>query len=293
MKSVEHLQLAANGQHFYCAAAGPLDGPLVVLLHGFPELSYGWRHQIWPLADAGFRVLAPDQRGYGHSSKPRGRKAYVIEALGADVVAIAASVGRDRFSVVGHDWGGIVAWHLAGHHAERVERLAVLNAPNVEVFAGYALKHPGQLVKSAYVAAFQLAALPELALRANDFALLRGTLEQSSRPGTFSGEELDVYATAWSRPGALTAMLNWYRALPLRQSGGAPARVAAPTLVVWGDRDVALQPALAEASAALCDQAEVGHVEGAGHFVQHEEAAKVNALLVAFLRQGASGKRSP
>jgi pimeloyl-ACP methyl ester carboxylesterase len=279
---VEHHRIAANGQTFYCASAGPEDGPPVLLLHGFPEMSYGWRNQIGPLARAGLRVIAPDQRGYGHSSKPEGLRAYVVEALGDDVVAIGQAFGHPRFAVVGHDWGGIVAWHLGESRPDVVERLAILNAPHLGIFAGYAWRHPAQLLMSSYVAALQLPGVAELALGAADHALLRAALTRTSRAGTFSEEELRVYGEAWSAPGALTAMLNWYRALRLRPKR-RPGRVSAPTLILWGDRDAALQPGLAEESAALCDEAEVRHFPNASHWLQHEEVAEVNAALVSFL----------
>ncbi|MGZ8260154.1 MAG: alpha/beta fold hydrolase [Caldimonas sp.] len=281
---VEHLQIAVAGQTLYAAAAGPEDGPLVVLLHGFPEISYGWRRQIGPLAAAGLRVVAPDQRGYGHSSKPEGREAYRIDVLAADVAALARGFGRERFSLVGHDWGGIVAWHLASQKDSPVERLAILNAPRLDGFARYLSRHPLQVLMSSYVAGFQLPVLPELALRAGGYALLQSALEGNARPGTFSAEELAVYQRAWAMPGALTTMLNWYRALPLapRRKAG---RVRAPTLVVWGDRDSALQAGLAEASAEACDEVEIVHLPEAGHWVQHEEAERVNALLLSFLRK--------
>jgi pimeloyl-ACP methyl ester carboxylesterase len=284
--AIEHLQLAVNGQSLYAAVAGPDDGPLVVLLHGFPEMSYGWRHQIGPLAAAGLRVAALDQRGYGHSSKPSGRKAYRLDELASDVVSAARSLGRERFSLVGHDWGGIVAWHLAAQAGTPVERLAILNAPRADSFAGYLARHPVQALMSSYVAGFQLPVLPELALRAGDFALLRAALESNSRPGTFSEEEIAVYRSAWAMPGALTTMLNWYRALGLARRREA-RRIRVPTLVVWGDRDFALQAGLAEASAAACDDAEVVHVADAGHWIQHEEPDRVTTLLLAFLQRGA------
>ena len=281
---VEHLQIAVHGQSLYAAAAGPEDGPLVVLLHGFPEISYGWRHQIGPLAAAGLRVVAVDQRGYGHSSKPRGRHAYRLDTLAADVVGVARWFGRKRFALVGHDWGGIVAWHVAAAEDSPVDRLAILNAPRLDGFASYLSRHPLQAVMSSYVAGFQLPVLPELTLRANGFALLQAALEANARPGTFSAEELAVYRTAWAMPGALTTMLNWYRALPLAPRG-EEARVRAPTLVVWGDRDSALQAGLAEASAAACDDVEVVHVADAGHWIQHEEHERVNELLLSFLQR--------
>ena len=289
--SLEPGRVRANGLHFSCIVCGPEDGPAVVLLHGFPEIAFGWRKQIPALAAAGFRVVVPDQRGYGRSSKPDGVSAYALDLLAEDVVAIAASLGHDEFALVGHDWGGIVAWHVAGRHAAHVRRLAILNAPNLDVMAGYTLRHPLQLLRSSYVAAFQLPFVPEIALGAADHALLSASLTSSSRPGIFTPAELDVYREAWSQPGALTAMLNWYRAA----ARGVPrerVRIALPVLVVWGDRDVALQPSLAEASAELCDDVAVVHVESAGHWVQHEEPARVNELLVAFLGQRADASPS-
>jgi pimeloyl-ACP methyl ester carboxylesterase len=282
IERVEHHRVSANGQTFYCAAAGPDDGPPVVLLHGFPEMSYGWRHQLAALAAAGLRVLAPDQRGYGHSSKPRGVRAYALDTLADDVVALAARLGHRRFSLVGHDWGGIVAWRLAGRAASPVDRLVILNAPRIDVFARYAIRHPLQLAMSSYVAAFQVRGLAEVALAAGGHALLRAALAGSSRPGTFSAEELEVYRQAWSMPGALTSMLNWYRAPPARPAPAA-SRVKAPTLVLWGDRDTALQPGLAEASAAVCDEADVRHLADATHWLHHEHPQRINAALTRFL----------
>ena len=275
-------RISANGVEFSCIVSGPEDGPPVVLLHGFPEIAFGWRHQIPALADAGMRVIVPDQRGYGHSSKPDGVAAYAVDRLAEDVVALAAALGHDRFALVGHDWGGMVAWHLASRHAANVATLAILNAPNLDVLPAYALQHPGQLWRSSYVAAFQIPFIPETALGAADHALLRASLTSSSRPGTFTSRDLEVYREAWSQPGALTAMLNWYRA-SARSAPRRSMRIGQPVLVIWGDRDVALQPSLAEASAELCDDVEVVHIENAGHWVQHEEAARVNELLVAFL----------
>jgi pimeloyl-ACP methyl ester carboxylesterase len=279
---LEHHRVSANGQSFYCVTAGPMRGRPVVLLHGFPEMSYGWRHQLPALAAAGLRLIAPDQRGYGHSSKPRGVQAYRVDTLADDVVAIARHFGHRRFAVVGHDWGGIVAWQLAARSGSPVDRLAILNAPRLEVLAAYALRHPAQLLMSSYVAAFQAPVLAEMALAAGGHALLRTALERSSRPGTFSEEELEVYRQSWALPGALTSMLNWYRALSLHRPSAA-GRVKVPTLVLWGDRDAALQAGLAEASAAWCDRAEVRHFADATHWLQHEHPARINDALAGFL----------
>lgn len=283
LPDVETLQLHANGLTLHAVAAGPADGPLAILLHGFPEFWYGWRHQLGPLASAGLRVVALDQRGYGQSDKPAGRQAYVLDTLADDVLGVADALGHERFAVVGHDWGGIVTWHLAGRNPDRIERAAVLNAPHPATVGRHMLTHPDQVARSAYVAFFQLPLLPEWALGAAGFASLRRTLVTTARPGSFTEDDLDRYRQAWAQPGALTAMLNWYRALPMQSFPSTPERIRVPVRVVWGDRDVALQRGLAEAGVALCDHGEVFHLPEATHWVQHDEAERVGRLLVEFL----------
>lgn len=287
MPPVEHLQISANGQRLYVAASGPIDGPALMLLHGFPEMSYGWRHQLPALAAAGFRVYAPDQRGYGHSSKPDGIGSYRVDTLAADVTALARTLGHDAFSIVGHDWGGLVAWHLATSHAAGLQRVAILNAPHPNAMARHLTRSPLQALRSAYVGFFQLPWLPEAMLRMHDHALLRRALTASSLPGTFNDEELAVYRSAWSIEGALTGMLNWYRAALLAPSG-RNTEVRLPVRILWGDKDTALEAPLAELSAAHCTNAEVIHLPGATHWLHHEESATVNGLLIEFLMAPAS-----
>jgi pimeloyl-ACP methyl ester carboxylesterase len=290
--SLESLSLQAQGLRFNAVAAGPEDGPLLVLLHGFPETSYAWRHQVAPLAEAGFRVLAPDQRGYAQSAKPAGVQAYQLNALALDVIGLAQAVGRKNFSVVGHDWGGIVAWHLAMHHAVHIERAAILNAPHPATLLRYALRNPLQLARSAYVGLFQLPLAPELMLRANQYQALRWALTKTSRAGTFSPEDLRAYRDAWAEEGALTGMLNWYRALLLPGASKPAVRITAPIRVIWGDRDSALEPGLAEEAISWCDKGEAIHLPGATHWLHHEESASVNALLLEFFESGAEKKKS-
>ena len=283
----ETLTIAANGLRFHALAAGPADGPLVVLLHGFPETSHGWRRQIGPLADAGFRVVAPDQRGIGLSSKPAGIANYRVQLLAADIVAIVRALGRERAQVVGHDWGGAVTWTLAMRHTDVFERAVILDAPHPTAFVERLRRHPSQMLRSWYMAFFQLPRLPEAVLRANDFQRLAHALVATSRPGTFTPADLAVYRAAWAQPGALTGMLDWYRALRLGGGSGAArgdGRVRIPVRVLWGDRDQALEPALADASIAWCDAGEVLHFPDATHWLQHEEADAVNARLLEFLR---------
>ena len=281
----ETLSLSANGLRFHALAAGPADGPLVMLLHGFPETSHGWRHQMPALAAAGFRVVAPDQRGIGGTDKPAGIAAYRIDHLAADIVALVRALGRERAQVVGHDWGGAVTWHLALHHADVVERVAILDAPHPQAFSAWLRAHRSQRRKSWYMAFFQIPWLPECLLGARRFRLLAKALVDSSRPGTFTPSDLDVYRTAWARPGALTGMLNWYRALrlPPAQPHASP-EVAIPVRLMWGDRDAALESGMAEASIAHCRAGEVFHFPEATHWLAPEEPERVNALLLAFLR---------
>jgi pimeloyl-ACP methyl ester carboxylesterase len=279
----ESLRLQVNGIELHVVAAGPPDGPLVILLHGFPEFWWGWRRQIAPLAAAGLRVIVPDQRGYNLSSKPEGVAAYAVDTLADDVLALGTALGRDRFAVAGHDWGAILGWHLAARNPERIERVAILNGPQLATLRDHMARHPWQLPRIGYFALFQLPLIPEAGLRAANFAALATGLRTTSRSGTFPEEALLPYREAWSRPGALTAMLNWYRAAarhppPLRRD-----RITVPVRVIWGNRDIALDRRLAEAGAALCDRAEVIHLPDATHWLQHEMAEEVNAHLVGFL----------
>lgn len=277
------IRRRTNGITLHGIEAGPEGGPLVILLHGFPEYWWGWRYQIGPLADAGFRVVAPDQRGYNLSDKPEGRRAYDLDTLAADIVGLADALGRRTFSLVGHDWGGLAAWWTASRHPGRVERLVVLNAPHPQVAGAYMRSHPSQMLRSLYVGFFQLPFVPETMLSANGHRSLKDALRRTSRPGTFSDEDIAAYEKTWSQPGALTAMLNWYRALPFKPDM-KDATVRPPTLVIWGSQDRFLEKGLAEASLALCEKGSIRWIENATHWVQHEEPETVSTALVAFLK---------
>jgi epoxide hydrolase 4 len=264
------------------------DGPLVVLLHGFPEFWYSWRHQIPALAAAGLRVVAPDLRGCNLSDKPRGLAAYRVRELAADVAGLIAACGEEQAAVVGHDWGGTVAWALAIRHPERVERLVIVNSPHPLRFLA-AVRQPAQLARSWYMLLFQLPWLPEALLRMRRFAGLRRTLRRAAaHAGTFTDEDLDRYGEAFAQPGALTAAINYYRAMRLRQRrdvpGGMPA-VEAPVLVVWGDRDHVLGPELADPGPRYAPNRRVEHLPHAAHFAHQDDHERVNALLVEFLHE--------
>jgi pimeloyl-ACP methyl ester carboxylesterase len=291
-QDIEHHTAKADGVTLHYVTAG--EGKPVILLHGFPEFWYGWRHQIGPLADSGFRVVVPDQRGYNTSDKPKEVSAYNLDTLARDVVGLMDSLGFERAAIVGHDWGGIVAWWVAARHAGRVERLAVLNAPHPTAFWKYIRTSPRQLFKSWYAFFFQLPWLPEAAARRGDWSGLSQALTGTSRPGTFGEADLEEYRKAWSQPGAITAMINWYRAaMRIRPDQSGDARVHVPTLIIWGAKDTALERGLAQAGVELCDRGRVEYIEEATHWVQHEEAGRVNRLLIEFLLDEAGTRSSP
>ncbi len=266
----------------HAVAAGPKDGPLVLLLHGFPEFWYGWRRQIEPLAAAGFRVLVPDQRGYNLSGKPPGVKSYALSELTSDVMAIADQLGQPRIFLAGHDWGAAVAWSAALLHPERIAKLAILNVPHPSVMRRYLQSNRRQMRRSWYIYFFQIPFLPEMLFRAGSFRLGVSSLTRSSRPGTFSADDLARYRAAWSQPGALTAMINWYRAGLRARSRFADRTVRVPTRILWGQRDSFLLPEMAQESLRYCTNAELISFPDASHWLQHEEPDRVSHFLIEF-----------
>ncbi len=264
--------------------AGPQHGPVVVLLHGFPEFCNGWRRQIEPLAAAGFRVIVPDQRGYNLSSKPSGVAAYALTELVSDVIAIADQLGREKIFLAGHDWGAVVAWGTALLHPRRLAKLAVLNVPHPSVMRKFLSTRPRQLLRSWYMFFFQLPWLPEALFSAFNFRIGSQALLRSSRPGTFSAEDLAQYHVAWSQPGALTGMINWYRALFRDRVKFSDKIVRVPTRILWGERDAFLLAEMAHESVRYCTNAELFTFANATHWLQHEEPARVSELLIDFFR---------
>jgi pimeloyl-ACP methyl ester carboxylesterase len=284
MNDLRHGYAELDTVRLHYVEAG--EGPLVVLLHGFPEFWFAWRGQIDALVAAGFRVVAPDMRGYNLSSKPAGVASYALPLLTADVRdLIVERNGEDGALLVGHDWGGLVAWATAAQHPASVRRLAILNMPHPQrMLEG--LRTMQQLRKSWYILAFQLPGLPERLLRLRRFEALRRPLEHDARAGAFSLPDIDRYVEAWSQPGALTAMLGYYRATiraRLSREPEPPSRVTAPTLVIWGERDRHLGAELAEPHAADVPNLErVVRIPTASHWVAHDEPELVSRLLVEF-----------
>lgn len=289
--NIEHTFVNTNGIRLHVVQSGPVDGPLVILLHGFPEFWYGWSKQIPALAAAGYRVWAPDQRGYNLSDKPTGIDAYTLDRLAADVLGLIDASGRDKVFLIGHDWGAAVTWWTALKYPERLMKIAVLNVPHPTVMNRTLRASFAQLRKSWYIFFFQIPWLPETLVHLNHWRAAVQTLKASGRADTFSEADFDRYREAWSQPGAYTAMLNWYRALVQRRPNLPPAsmRIAVPTLLIWGAQDVALGREMAQPSIDLCDDGRLVFIEEATHWVQHDEPARVNQLLLEFLATKAAG----
>jgi len=270
------------------AEAGDPAGEPVVLLHGFPELSHSWRHQLPALAEAGYHAVAPDLRGYGDSDRPAGVEAYAAPKLVGDVAGLIRALGHERAHVVGHDWGGSLAWGLAGNMPQTVRSLTILNAPQGPVSARLRREDPRQQAMSWYMLLFQFAGVAETWLSADDFANLRAFVFDTAAPGTFPPEDRRVFVEALSRDGALTAALNYYRAnMPpaswLRDPPDPPP-IPVPTMIIWGEADTNMHPLLLERSAAtVTGPLRVERLPGVSHWVQQEVPDRVNELLLDFL----------
>ena len=280
-----HVVRAGAGVGAGAGAGTDGSGPAVILLHGFPENWTSWRHQIQPLVDAGFSVLVPDMRGYNRSERPPGVADYRMRMLIEDVNALVLALPERRAHIVGHDWGGVVAWTFAGAYPERTLRLTVMNAPHPLLFSR-ALRKPFQMFKSWYIAMFQIPGLAERILSRNNYKRLRSIFRNGPAiPGTFSDDDIQNYVEAASHPGALTAMLNYYRAA--REPGGlAIARASRPeceTLVIWGDQDRALSVRLLKNIEEVAPLVRIRRIPESGHWVQNEAPEKVNKLLLEFL----------
>lgn len=273
----------SDGIYLHAVVSGPEMGPLVVLLHGFPEFWHSWRRQIPVLAEAGFCVIAPDQRGYNLSDKPHPVSAYRLDALTADVAAILDWARRERAIIVGHDWGGAVAWRFAMDYPSRVERLVVMNAPHPVAFAREMRRWP-QRRRSWYMFYFQIPWLPEALFGLSPAGTARLFFRKAAfRKAAFSDDDLRAFATAMAQPGALRSMIHWYRAAFRYPPAQRVRPIEAPTLLIWGVRDIALGVELTRGLDKWVPNLAIHYIQDCGHWVQNEATEEVNAALLAFL----------
>ncbi|MCU4740699.1 alpha/beta hydrolase [Halobacteria archaeon AArc-m2/3/4] len=300
---VTHHQTVANGVRLHYVEAGPDDGDLVVFLHGFPEFWGTWRRQLVALADAGYRVVAPDLRGYNRSEKPHGLEAYRLETLTADVEAVIRALRsedeRDARSahVVAHDWGGMIAWATALSHPHVIDRLVVLNAPHPIKFVHELTL--SQAARSWYAAFIQLPWLPERLLAARDYRALEELFRDAPvRPDAFTDEDVRRFKRAAAQPGALESAINYYRAFArgtVREHlpGSIPVigdrlvesveAIDVPTLVLWGERDSALALDQLDGLERYVDDLQVERFPDASHWVHADRPDQVNESILDFL----------
>jgi pimeloyl-ACP methyl ester carboxylesterase len=284
LMELEHGYIKTNGIQLHVLQSGPKSGTPVMFLHGFPEFWYGWRKQIPAFAAAGCRVIVPDQRGYNLSNKPKGVKAYCVEALVEDIIGLISALDYEKVNLVGHDWGALVAWMLAIKHPEKLHRLGIINVPHPSVMKRFLQRDLEQMRRSLYALFFQLPWLPELSMRAGNWRGASISMRRSGRSRAFTGEDIEKYKEAWSQPGAMTAMLNWYRAAARYQpeiTNGMQVHI--PTLILWGVKDFALSRRMARPSLDYCDDGNLIFFPDATHWVQHEEADEVNRQLLTFI----------
>lgn len=287
MTAIEHVRVPANGLGFSVATCG--DGPkLALLLHGFPECSYSWRHQMPVLADLGYTVWAPELRGYGGTTRPERVRDYTMRHLVDDVAGLIDAADRRETLLVGHDWGGAIAWVFALAGIRPLERFIAMNLPHPKLFRR-GLRTWRQLRRSWYIFFFQLPWLPEAFLGANGARRISGTIRGTAAvKDRFPGDVLEVYRENADRPGAIAAMLAYYRAYiryPVdpglsRAVGGI---LETPTLMIWGEEDTALGKELTDGTEELVRDLTLRTLPGVGHWVQQEAPEVVNAMITAWL----------
>lgn len=270
-----------GGVTLHYVEAGPMDGPLCVLLHGFPEFWFSWRRQIPALAAAGFRVVAPDMRGYNTSDKPSRVSDYSVDKLARDIYELVGERGAESAYLCGHDWGAMVAWQAKMDFPETFKKLVILNVPHPARFKT-GIWNPAQLKRSWYIFAFQLP-FAERLIAKDDFQKIRALFTKDPiNPDAFDKEEVELYVRAFAQPGVATAALNYYRAAARANFSYKPKKIDDDVLIVWGDQDTALGKELAIPPQKWVPNATVKRLPNASHWVQNDAWEEVNAELIEF-----------
>jgi len=291
----EEQFINVNNVRLHVIFTGPQDGKPIILLHGFPEFWYGWRHQIEPLAAAGYRVIVPDQRGYNTSSKPIGAKHYHINQLTTDIIGLIDHLGYEQITIVGHDWGGVVSWQLISNYPKRFLKAIILNAPHLDALKRAIMRNSTQSIKSWYIYAIQIPFLAEAI-----FKPIARRMMDTSNSGSFSIEDMARYEEVWSMSGSVTSIFNWYRSV-FREFVGDVFRamiqlkspwslfelkcIDVPTLILWGVQDVALTKQLAYDCADSCKEVRICWFEDASHWLQHDKAHDVTQMILGFVAE--------
>uniref|UniRef100_A0A8C9FB75 Epoxide hydrolase 4 n=1 Tax=Pavo cristatus TaxID=9049 RepID=A0A8C9FB75_PAVCR len=295
MEQERRRREADSGLRFHYVAAGERGKPLMLLLHGFPEFWYSWRHQLREFKSE-YRVVALDLRGYGETDAPSHKENYKLDFLITDIKDILESLGYNKCVLIGHDWGGMIAWLVAICYPEMVTKLIVVNFPHPSVFTEYILRHPSQLIKSGYYFFFQMPWFPEFMFTVNDFKVLKSLFTSQTtgigRKGCrLTAEDIEAYLYVFSQPGALTGPINHYRnifsCLPLQQH-----EVIMPTLLLWGERDAFMEVEMAEITRIYVkNHFRLTILSEASHWLQQDQPDIVNKLIWTFLKEDTTRKR--
>jgi len=296
---LKHDYADLNDIRLHYVTAG--KGKLLMFVHGFPEFWYGWRNQITEFENE-YQVVAPDMRGYNLSSKPADVEQYRVEYLIEDLRLLAEHLNHKRFILIGHDWGGAVAWAFALRHPDYLEKLIIINAPHPGVFDRELQENPAQQRASQYMLMFRSSQAEQVLSADNYASLVDSILGRGLKEGYFTAEDRDAYLEAWSQPGALTGGLNYYRAAQVgppsdqgSQASGnfatdtAVLTVTVPTLVIWGEKDQALLTGNLEGLDEFVPELTVKRIPDGSHWVVHEKPNLVNAYIGDFIENRLSG----
>jgi pimeloyl-ACP methyl ester carboxylesterase len=291
---IGHGFAQANELKLHYAASGDSDAPLLLFLHGFPEFWYGWRHQLAALGDA-YHCVAPDLPGYNLSSKPPEVARYRTKRLIEDVVAFAAQFSdKKKFTLIAHDWGGALAWAFAIKRPELIDKLVIINAVHPGAFQREMANNPAQAAASQYIHELR-AEGAEARYAADDYTLLWRSLAKTAEAGHLDAADRAAFRTAWSQPGALTGMFNWYRAMrmePPKEGAAPPATelyndealmVRVPTLVIWGEQDTSLLPGCVEGLERWVPNVDVRRVPDGSHWIVYEKPKFISETIQAWL----------
>lgn len=271
-----------NEIFLHVTEAGPSDGKKIIFLHGFPDFWYGWKNQITYFVQKGFKVIVPDQRGYNLSDKPHDLKQYELNMLIKDIVELIQFSGSDSVYLVGHDWGGTVAFGVAALYPSLVSKLIILNGPHPYVIKKVAKRNIQQMLRSWYILFFQIPFLPEILLSHHEFSFLKSALQPLPGKGIRNEQVLKKYVKAWSKKRALSSMLNWYRAAKYMKEEEQMI-VACPVLILWGKLDSTLLPKIAEENLHYCIDGQIKYFDDATHWIQHEKVEEINDAITQFI----------
>jgi pimeloyl-ACP methyl ester carboxylesterase len=277
---------SVNGIDLHVVEKGEKGQPVIIFLHGFPEFWYGWHRQIDYFVAKGYRVLAPDQRGYNLSSKPKAISAYQVKELARDIACLIQATGEKKVYLAGHDWGAAVAWAMAYLYPHLIAKLIIINVPHPRVFFNTLRSDLGQVVRSWYIGFFQIPRFPEAIISLNHYKMMQNSLQKTSYPGTFTKLDLQQYRHAWEQKNAIKSMINWYRAaIRFRNpAAGFSHKITMPVLILWGEKDKFLKMQMALKSLHYCRNGQLYYIPDSTHWVHHEKSTLVNELIEGFIR---------